>query len=168
MPNIYLEVTIEKKWGTQNFDFLNLRSSSPGQFLGNSNSCRYHWIFKLLVATWKTKSLGAKVYYFWKNYDNVLKSNSLWFLMNQNINFNKTRWNRKWKIQHTVLERWTLCFSSYKNYELKVKLWLVGARQRQKRSFVTFILSEENFFNICVLHPCKVFWINFQSIYTFI
>ena len=33
MSNIYLEVTIEKKSHTQNFDFLSLKSSSPGQFL---------------------------------------------------------------------------------------------------------------------------------------
>ena len=49
--NIYLKVTIEKKWNTQNFDFLRFKSLSPVQFLGISNSCRYHWIFKLLIAT---------------------------------------------------------------------------------------------------------------------
>ena len=51
MPNIYLKVASEKKWRTQNFDFKSLKSSSPGQFLGSSNWRRYHWIFKLLVAT---------------------------------------------------------------------------------------------------------------------
>ena len=34
MPNIHLKVTIEKKWRTQNLDFVNLKSSSPGQFWG--------------------------------------------------------------------------------------------------------------------------------------
>ena len=34
MSNIYLKVTIEKKWSTQNFNSLSLKSSSPGQFLG--------------------------------------------------------------------------------------------------------------------------------------
>ena len=51
ISNIYLKVTIEKKWRTQNFDFLNLKSSSSGEFLASSNSRRYHWILKLLVAT---------------------------------------------------------------------------------------------------------------------
>ena len=51
MSNVCLKVTIEKKWGAQNSDFLSLKSWSPGQFLGMSNSRRYHWIFKLLVAT---------------------------------------------------------------------------------------------------------------------
>ena len=32
MSNIYLKNTIEKKWCTHNFDFLSLKSSSPGQF----------------------------------------------------------------------------------------------------------------------------------------
>ena len=39
MSNIYLKVTIEKKWRTKKFDFQvfrssSLKSSSPGQFLG--------------------------------------------------------------------------------------------------------------------------------------
>ena len=34
MWNIYLEVTVEKKWRTQNFDFLSLTSLSPGQLWG--------------------------------------------------------------------------------------------------------------------------------------
>ena len=36
MFNIHLKVIIEKKWRTQNFYFLSLKSSSPGQFLGSS------------------------------------------------------------------------------------------------------------------------------------
>ena len=51
MSNIYLKVTIEKKWRTQNFDFECLKSSFSGQSLGSSNSRRYHLIFKLLVQT---------------------------------------------------------------------------------------------------------------------
>ena len=51
MSNIYSKVTIQKNWPTENFDFRSLKSSSPGQFLGSSNSRRYHWIFKRLAAT---------------------------------------------------------------------------------------------------------------------
>ena len=76
----------------------------------------------------------------------------------------KTRRNRKWKIPHTLLERWT----SYKNHQLKVKLWWVRACQRKKSAiFVTFILFEGFFLNICVLSQCIMYWINFQNIYTF-
>ena len=32
MSNIYLKVTIEKNWRSQNFDFLSLKSFSLGQF----------------------------------------------------------------------------------------------------------------------------------------
>ena len=32
------KVTIEKKWHAQIFDFLSLKSSPPGQFLGSFNS----------------------------------------------------------------------------------------------------------------------------------
>ena len=59
-------------------------------------------------------------------------------------------------------------FSSYQNYELKIKLWGVGARERKKRTFfVTFIFPESKFFSICVLSQCIVYLINFQNAYTF-
>ena len=32
--NTYLKITIEEKWPTKNFDFISLKSLSPGQFLG--------------------------------------------------------------------------------------------------------------------------------------
>ena len=136
MWNIYLKVTIEKKWRTQNFlSFLSLKSLSPCQFLGSSSSCSYHWIFYNI--------------YFERNYD-VLKSKNLCFLLNKNINFNKNETKSEME-NPTVLEKWTLVFSLYKNYKLKVKQWRVGARERKKSAFVTFILSEGFFFNVSVL-----------------
>ena len=68
MSNIYLNITIEKKWCTQNFNFLSLKSSSPGfqgapthadiiefsnllqlknQRLGNKAVCGFSNIFSL-------------------------------------------------------------------------------------------------------------------------
>ena len=65
--------------------------------------------------------------------------------------------NQKWKIPDTVSERQTLCFSSYKNHKLKVKVWWVGALERKQRAFfVSFVLSEGNLFNISVLSQCIV------------
>ena len=52
-------------------------------------------------------------------------SKSLCFWMNK---------NRKWKIPHSLLERRTLCFRSYTNRVLKVRLWRVRARERRKRT----------------------------------
>ena len=87
---------------------------------------------------------------FERNYD-VLKIRSPRILLKKNIGFIKTKRNRKTKIPQTVLKRRTLCFNSYKNRKLKVKLWWVGARERKKRAFfVPFILLEGNFFKICV------------------
>ena len=75
----------------------------------------------------------------------------------------KTKQNWKWKIPHTVIERRTLCFSSYKNLKLKVTLWWVGVCERKKREFfVPFILSEQGFFIICVFsHIFSVFSIEY-------
>ena len=62
----------------------------------------------------------------------------------------------------------TLCFSSYKNRKLKVKLWWVRARERKKRAFfVPFILSKEIFCNIYVLSHCIVYWIHSKNTHTF-
>ena len=58
MSNVCFKATIKKKWRTQNFDFLSLESSSSGQFLRSSISSRYHWIFKVLVATQRS---GSKI-----------------------------------------------------------------------------------------------------------
>ena len=90
--------------------------------------------------SWSKKSPWLFCYFdFERNYD-VLKSKSPCFLLNKNINLNK---NGKWKIPYTAVERWTMCFSSYNNRELKVKLWWVGARERSKSVF--FVL----FFFFC-------------------
>ena len=58
----------------------------------------------------------------------------------------KTKRNRKWKIPYTVLERRTLCFSSYKNRKLKVKLWWVEARERKMRAFFALFILPEGIF----------------------
>ena len=140
--------------------------------LGSSNSRRYYWILKLFVAiekmeVWEQNCVWLFYHFnFERNYE-VLKSKSPGILLYKNINFNKNGTESKMEIPHTVSERQTLCFSSNKNRKLKVKLWWVGARERQKRAFfVLFILSEDNFFKF-VLLPCIVYWIHFQNMHTF-
>ena len=90
-------------------------------------------------------------FYFKRNYD-VLKSKNPCILLNKNINFNKNGAKSKMeKRKHSFRDK-TLCFSSYNNRKLKVKLWWGRARKRKKRAFfVPFILPEGTFFNICVL-----------------
>ena len=74
--------------------------------------------------------------------------------------FIKTKRNWKWKIPHTPLGRWTLCFRSCKNCKLKVKLWRVGARERKNSVFCNVslfcFLSAGYFFSICVLSVSSV------------
>ena len=42
MSNINLKATIEKNGRSQNFDILRLKNLLPSQYLGSSNSRRYH------------------------------------------------------------------------------------------------------------------------------
>ena len=104
---------------------------------------------------------------FERNYD-VLKSKSPCILLNKNINFNKNETESKMENLTHRFREMNLCFSSYKNRKLKVKLWWVGARERKKRGmFVPFILSKGNFVKVRVLSQCVLCWIYFQNIHTF-
>ena len=49
MSNIYLKAIIDSQ--VEGRSLLCLEKLSPGQFLGSSNSGRYHLILKLLVVT---------------------------------------------------------------------------------------------------------------------
>ena len=49
---------------------------------------------------------------------------------------------------YTVLERSTMCFSSYESYELKVKLWWVWACQKKECIFYNVRFFLRNFFKI--------------------
>ena len=153
MSNISLKVTIEKNWRSQNFNFLSLKNLYPGQFLGSSNLSRYHWIseflFKLknqrswswgLVCGFSIILILKVIMMFQSQRLHAFCWTKIWALI-------KTKRNQKWKISHTLLKRQTLCFSSYKNLKLKVKLWWVEVRKRKEKAFfVPLILSEGKFF----------------------
>ena len=105
---------------------------------------------------------------FERSYD-VLKSKSPCILLNKNINFNKNETESKMENPTHSFRKLNLLLqlSSYKNSKLKVKLWWVGTRERKKWAFFfPFSLPEGNFFNICVLSQCIVYWIHFQNIHT--
>ena len=149
---------MEKNWCSQNFD-LSLKHLSIGQFLESSNSCRYHLILILLIVTWKSevwKQNCLWLFYcfnFERNYD-LLKSKSPCILLNKNIIVNN---ETVLKMENLiVLEGWTLCFSSYKNCKLKVKLWWIAALERKNRTVVVpFTLCEGNF-KICIEYTFRI------------
>ena len=145
---------MEKNWHSQNMDFLSLKKMLNFSYCWKSE-------------VWKQNCMQLFYFNFEKNY--VLKSRSPCILLNKNVNFNRNKQNRKWKIPHSVLERRTLCLSICKNHKFKVKLWWVGACERKKRAFfVPFILSKGIFFfNVYVSSQCIVYWIHFQNIRTF-
>ena len=108
---------------------------------------------------------------FKRNYD-VLKSKNFkvhafcWTKIKTLI---KTKQNQEWKILHTVWERRTLCFSWHRSCKFKVKLWWFGGCERKKRTFfVPFILSKENFFNICVLSHLTTLCISYTFLPVFL
>ena len=56
----------------------------------------------------------------------------------------KMKENQKWKILHTVFERQTLCFCTYKNHELKIKLYELELTDKRRGHFLyhLFCLKE--------------------------
>ena len=71
MSNIYSQVTIKKKWRTQNFDFLSLKSSSAVSFWGVQTHAEIQEFSKFLLKL-EMRGLGTKLcvafilFLFWK------------------------------------------------------------------------------------------------------
>ena len=86
----------------------------------------------------------------------------------KNTTLMKAKRNRKWKIRHSVLEARTLCFSSYKNSELRVKLRWVGTCEKKESIFSNVYYVWKTFFNISVLSWCIGHWTNFQNVYVYV
>ena len=74
--------------------------------------------------------------------------------------------NQKWEIPHTVLERRTLCFSSYKKLQIKSKT-VMSWSSRKKEHFLYRLLCLKDFLLTFVLFQCIVYWIHCQNIPTF-
>ena len=115
------------------------------------------------------RTLSRHILNFERNFD-VLKSRNPCILLNKNIKFNKNETDSKMENPRHSFRETILVVSSYKSRKLKRKLWWIGARKRKKRTFfVPFILSEWNFFRICVLytllHIKKHIFINFCCLF---
>ena len=54
--------------------------------------------------------------------------------------------NRKWKIPHTVLERRTLRFSSYKNRKLKLNCYELELAKEKRGHFLYRLICPKVFF----------------------
>ena len=149
MSNIYLKDTVEKNWRSQNYEFLNLKHLSSGQFLGSSRSHKYHWI---LTQVWEQKCVWLFYNFnFERNYD-VFKSKNPCFLLKKNINFYKNETKSTMEDPTHTFRETNLVFQLIKESRAKVNLWWVGARERKKITFfITLILSDWNFFIICIL-----------------
>ena len=113
--------------------------------------------FKTSCCKLKIRGLGAKLYV------GSLKSKSPRNLLNKNINFNKAKRNRKWKIPHTF-QRDDPCASAY--IRITNSKWWVGPRERKKEGIFCAVYFVRR--NICVLSQCIVYWIHFQNIHIFI
>ena len=74
---------------------------------------------------------------------------------------------RKWKIPHTHLKRRILCFSSYENHKLNIKLWWVGACER-KKLYRLFYPKRIFFSNLCFSSMYSVLKIRSEYRYFYI
>ena len=86
-----------------------------------------------ITGLWGKVCVAFLLFNFDRNYD-VFKSKSSCIVLSKNITLIKMKRNRRRKIPHPVIERQALCFNSYKNCKLKVKLRCVAARKKKKRA----------------------------------
>ena len=130
--NVYLKVTIEKKWSTQNFDFLGLKSTSPGQFWGPPSHADIFIEFSNFLLQFKDHRCGSKtcmqiLYYF--NFEmncDVLTSESPFFLLNKNINFDKNETESK---MENLTEP---CASAHEESRMKSKTVMNWSSRKKK------------------------------------
>ena len=110
----------------QNFDFPVLKSLFPGHFLGSSNSRRCYadtiefsnFLLQLKNQRSRTENCAWLFHYFYfeKNYV-ILKSKTQCFLLNKNINFNKTTES---KMENNACTQTAICFFTRKHRILEV------------------------------------------------
>ena len=88
---------------------------------------------------------------FERNYD-VFKSKNPCILLNKNIKSNKNKQELKMDNPHTVLERLTLCFSWYKNRQLKKTVMKWSPQKKREGIFYTvYFVQRKIFLNLCLL-----------------
>ena len=94
MPNIYLEVTIEKNWRYQNFHFLSFKNLPP--VFGELQLMQISLNFQTSCCNLKKRSESRGLYVafllflFWKEWRcSILRSKSACILLNKNINYKK-------------------------------------------------------------------------------
>ena len=93
-------------------------------------------------------------YFNLKKYYDVLKSKSRYILFNKNINFNKNETELKIENFTNGFRDTNLVLQLIYESQIKSKTAMSwSSRKKKKRAFfVPFVLSEGNFFKICVLY----------------
>ena len=109
---------------------------------------------------------------FWYYYRSLLYYGKLKIVLNRNMHFAFCWTEIKTLITDSKMENPThsfretnLCFSSYRNCKLKVKLMSWSPRKKKEGIFSPFILSA-GIFSKFVFHR-SAYWIHFQNIHTF-
>ena len=136
MSNIYLKVTVEKKWRSQNFDFLSLKILSLGQFLGYPTLADIieFSIFLFQLKNQKSESkivCGFSITYFGKNYG-VLKLESPCFLLSKNTNFNKNETKSKMENPTNNFREMNYVLQLVSESQIKRKTVMSWSWQRKK------------------------------------
>ena len=104
---------------------------------------------------------------FERSYD-VLKSKNPSILLNKNINFNKNETESKMENPAHSFRETNLVLQFIWESQIKSKTVMSWSSRKKKEDiFCTAYFVQRNFFSICVLSKCIVYWIHFQNIHTF-
>ena len=166
MSNIYLKGTIEKKWRSLKFGFCKFKKFVSESIFGELQLTQTSLNFENFLLELKNQRSGSKtvslmLFFFWKElWRFTVKEFMLFIEQKYKLNKNETE-SKMENPRDTFREMSLVCFSSWKNFELKVKLWWAAF-------FVMFILSGGNFFNITVMNILSeyiYFYISKTSLY---
>ena len=104
---------------------------------------------------------------FERNYD-VLKLKSPSILLKKNINFHKNETESKMENPtHSFREKNLVLQLIYKSQIKSKNVMSWSSRRIKEGIFFTVYLYERNFFKICDLSQCIVYWIQFPNLHTF-
>ena len=130
--------------------------------------------FKTSRCNLKIRGLATKLcvafllfFNFGRNYD-VLRSKSPYILLNKNINFHENETESKMENPIHSFRETHLVLQLTKESQIKSKSVMSWSSRKEKQGvFCSVYFAWSNFFNICVLCQCIVYWLNIQNMYSF-
>ena len=137
---IYWLIHFKRNWHSQNFDWISLKNLSPCQFLRSSNSRRYYWNLKLLVATDKSEVWEQNCEWLFYFFVNLKGAMIRIFCLTEISTFDKNEMESKMKILRCLM------WGSVGSFSKRTPEVNLGAQQTSKIvNIATIVIGSQPF-----------------------